>query len=420
MGRTSRITIGIERSVRPPACPERAQRVEGLTTPCPLRTTLRPVLSERSESKGSTLALAGIRAGKVVGMLGCRHARSVRPPACPERAQRVEGPALWTTPSGVVSVHDGFSRRATVARDRPVFTGHLRVLRIQRCSEPRASFGGRDDIIAFFGLWCSGYDGSWLTTIGTLSVLNPITRRGVAVRWGVVGVLTCGLLLLIDAVVFVAATTDGWQWIPSTTDRRDLVWWRNRIGEVPPVTGTFYSVPGIGGRDGTWYHRAGRGGDGGSAWAGGPPPTVPPAAQSSLTAARIRASDPYDRLPVLRGRGVAGSDGRFGVRVGVPLPFVMREHWFVGEAGDSLPNPNHVLWSVRFRPIAFIANLVLVSALLGLPFLIFDARTLARHRRGRCLACGYPLHSRSGKECPECGRSAARRGAARTSPLAAS
>lgn len=59
---------------------------------------------------------------------------------------------------------------------------------------------------------------------------------------------------------------------------------------------------------------------------------------------------------------------------------------------------------LRPLPSGFLVNTALYAALAGVPVLPFAIRRASRHRRGRCLACGYPLGG--ALRCSECGRAA--------------
>ena len=75
--------------------------------------------------------------------------------------------------------------------------------------------------------------------------------------------------------------------------------------------------------------------------------------------------------------------------------------WYTGPVPHRAILPCRPIWP------GFAINTVFYAAILWLlTFGPFTARRMIRHRRGRCIKCGYDLrgHSGGGGVCPECGK----------------
>ena len=111
---------------------------------------------------------------------------------------------------------------------------------------------------------------------------------------------------------------------------------------------------------------------------------------------------PFTNWPLLRGRVLASSDAQSAFRVGVPLPFVMRERYYIGTSG-FVPGLDDDRWRMRIRPLALLANIAIFTLVFGWPIYIRDIRAIIRLLRGRCTSCGYSLQGLTSSRCPECG-----------------
>lgn len=227
---------------------------------------------------------------------------------------------------------------------------------------------------------------------------RPITLRAIGVRL-IVLVIGAGVLAYaLDAIVFPLVTKDGSALVISTVTEEDEVWWKANLGELPPKSmGLFDAPPAFEARPGTWLIQRGghgwRGGDAMSQWF-----------PQSFEAYTIHPHPERSQHLPLRGRVLAGSDGRIAYRLGSPLPFVIRERTYIASAGDAfVPNPAGDRWQVRYRPLGYLANAALYFVVLGFPIYLRDARAALRIARSKCTSCGYPLRGLPGPRCPECG-----------------
>ncbi len=75
---------------------------------------------------------------------------------------------------------------------------------------------------------------------------------------------------------------------------------------------------------------------------------------------------------------------------------------------DKVDDPNG-LWDLRLLPLhplwpGFAINTIFYAAILWLLTLgPFTARRIIRHKRNRCINCGYDLRGAEHEVCPECG-----------------
>lgn len=215
-----------------------------------------------------------------------------------------------------------------------------------------------------------------------------------------IGLFCCAglLILILDTAIYVLVTHDAWSLAPRAVTADDETWWQDRFGAVPPPKNHYIVLPpAVPGREGAWYLK--RGGHGGSGLSSRPPPAGP----VSLIVYDIVPAAPFDSWPVLRGRALASSDWQTGFRVGVLLPFVSRVREYTGPAGAPLPSHDDPEWKLRLRPLAFLANTLIVMVLLGWPILFRDGRAVVRLLKRRCMTCGYQLQGLQSDRCPECG-----------------
>lgn len=198
---------------------------------------------------------------------------------------------------------------------------------------------------------------------------------------------SAAVLFAADLVLFVYGTFNGCALTVSSATSEDLKWWQIHVGPVPDEVFEIEPPLPITGRDATWYHReGGRGADG---------------VDEPIVIDGIPAFDMKCDNPMIRGRALV-TNQQWTYRLGVALPLVFLERWYVGPANTDPGHPAEG-WLKKFHFGAFALNMLLFMFMIDMCLVWFRrGRGWERRMRGRCAECAHILLPEQAY-CPECG-----------------